>query len=145
MAQIVNALLLRDGKLLVARRSAHRRSYPDCWSFPGGHIEPGETLEAALIREMHEEIGLVPVAFRAIAVIDESDPRTGEDVTYHFFTVSAWDGGEPTICDREHSELRWVSLERAGGLEPLALPGYQAIFSQLRSGQATNKNGAPGA
>lgn len=44
MRNIVNALLLREGKVLLARRSRHRKAYPDLWSFPGGHVEGDETL-----------------------------------------------------------------------------------------------------
>jgi ADP-ribose pyrophosphatase YjhB (NUDIX family) len=45
---IVNAILIRDGAVLLAKRSAHRKAYPGLWSFPGGHVESGETLDAAL-------------------------------------------------------------------------------------------------
>ena len=46
MRNIVNALLLHEDKILLARRSQHRKAYPDRWSFPGGHVETGETIEA---------------------------------------------------------------------------------------------------
>jgi len=58
MTDIVNGLLVRDGLVLMARRSRHRRSYSDTWSFPGGHVEPGETFDEALVRELHEELGI---------------------------------------------------------------------------------------
>jgi 8-oxo-dGTP diphosphatase len=45
MRNIVNALFLRDGKVLLGRRSTRRSTYPDLWSFPGGHVEHGETLK----------------------------------------------------------------------------------------------------
>jgi 8-oxo-dGTP diphosphatase len=38
MRNIVNALFLRNGKVLLARRSHHRSTYPDLWSFPGDHV-----------------------------------------------------------------------------------------------------------
>ena len=69
--QIVNALFLRDGAVLVAKRSPQRRVHANCWSFPGGHVEPGESLEAALVREAREEIGLTPRRFRELAIIPE--------------------------------------------------------------------------
>ena len=52
MRNIVNALFLRDGMVLLARRGPHRSAYPDRWSFPGGHVEQDETLTEALVREV---------------------------------------------------------------------------------------------
>jgi 8-oxo-dGTP diphosphatase len=49
MRTIVNALFVRDGMVLLARRSPHRSTYPGLWSFPGGHVEQGETLAEALV------------------------------------------------------------------------------------------------
>jgi len=55
----VVAVIVRDGRFLVIRRSASVVA-PGACCFPGGAIEPGETEEAALVREIHEELG-VPV------------------------------------------------------------------------------------
>ena len=57
MKDIVKAMLLRGTNVLLARRSSGRRNYPDRWSFPGGHVETGEALDDALMRELQEEIG----------------------------------------------------------------------------------------
>lgn len=51
MRNIVNALFVRDGAVLLARRSPHRSTYAGLWSFPGGHVEPGEMLIEALALE----------------------------------------------------------------------------------------------
>jgi mutator protein MutT len=129
--QIVNALFVRDGAVLVAKRSPQRRSYANCWSFPGGHVEPGESLEAALVREACEEIGLTPRRFRELAIIPEPDPQAHENAVYHLYAVTAWDGGDPRIRDAEHSELRWVGLDAAADLQPLALTAYREVFQTL--------------
>ncbi|UYN97043.1 MAG: NUDIX domain-containing protein [Enhydrobacter sp.] len=44
MRIVVNAVLVRGRELLMAKRSPKRRTYPGLWSFPGGHVEGGETL-----------------------------------------------------------------------------------------------------
>jgi hypothetical protein len=48
---------------LFVQRSIHRAAYAGCWSFPGGHKEPGEILEETLVREVQEEVGVVPTTF----------------------------------------------------------------------------------
>jgi 8-oxo-dGTP diphosphatase len=124
---IVNAVMLRDDRVLLARRSAARRAYPNLWSFPGGHVEAGESLEQALYRELAEEIGVVPVDYRPIAPI--ADPHAASTV-YRMFAITRWTG-EPTILDEEHSELRWVDLRAASGLSDLALDAYRPMFEAL--------------
>lgn len=57
--EIVAALLVRDGRVLLCHRSAGRRWYPDVWDFPGGHVEDGESPIKALARELEEELGIL--------------------------------------------------------------------------------------
>src|ERR1700726_4811085 len=73
---IVNALFIRDGMVLLARRSPHRTTYPALWSFPGGHVEQDESLTDALIRELREEVGVVPTSFSFLTTI--TDPHAPE-------------------------------------------------------------------
>ena len=51
------ALIDDQGRILVQQRS-HGRSMAGLWEFPGGKVEPGETPEHALVRELHEELGI---------------------------------------------------------------------------------------
>ncbi len=53
----VVAIIVQDGRMLVIRRSRHVIA-PLCYCFPGGGIEEGETEETAVVREIHEEIGI---------------------------------------------------------------------------------------
>jgi mutator protein MutT len=89
MTDIVNAVFLRCGTVLLAKRSSERRIYPNRWSFPGGHVEPGESLHDALVRELGEEVGVRPLSFEKVGVIEEPDPQANGDVTYHMFAVTA--------------------------------------------------------
>ncbi|MBI3553101.1 MAG: (deoxy)nucleoside triphosphate pyrophosphohydrolase [Elusimicrobia bacterium] len=57
MTRVAAAVLIRGGKVLLARRAPHK-SQAGLWEFPGGKIEPGETPQHALVRELKEELGL---------------------------------------------------------------------------------------
>lgn len=127
MRQIVNALLLRDGQVLLAKRSPHRRAYPDRWSFPGGHVEAGETFEQALRRELQEELGISPQTYQPLEEI--ADPEAA-DTTYHLYAVTAWTG-VPIIRDDEHTALTWFTLGSAAALDDLALDAYRPLFRRL--------------
>ena len=131
MRNIVNALLVSDDKVLLARRSPDRKAYPDRWSFPGGHVESDEKLEEALCREVSEEIGVVVLSYNFITRIPDPN-STIETIFYHLYAVTAWEG-EPAIANEEHSELTWFSLREAESLVDLALQEYRAIFAKLTS------------
>lgn len=129
MRQIVNAVFVGPEGVLLARRSPHRKNYPDCWSFPGGHVEAGESLDDVLLREIGEELAVVPLAFQPFMRIP--DPHAVTDpITYQMYLVRHW-RGTPQIVDAEHSELRWFSIEEASRLDDLALEEYRALFQKL--------------
>ncbi len=52
------ALIEGDKKVLITRRNIKMKIFPHAWVLPGGHVEPGETLEEAVIRELMEETGV---------------------------------------------------------------------------------------
>lgn len=120
----VGAILLSGGTLLLGRRAAHR-SYPDCWDIIGGHIEAGETIEQAMVREVEEEIGVRPVDFTRLTSL------RAEEIELHIYRVDAWSGGSPAIQDDEHAELRWFTVEAACALTNLASNEYIPVFRKL--------------
>lgn len=129
MRDIVNAVFVGPDGVLLARRSPQRKNYPDCWSFPGGHVEEGESLTDALEREIGEELAVVPLTFEPLMQIP--DPNALEPITYHMYLVRDWQG-VPKIVDAEHSELRWLSVEKARSLDGLALEEYRDLFDVLQ-------------
>lgn len=131
MPDIVNAILLRQGEVLLAKRSPTRKSYAGLWSFPGGHVEEGESFDDALHRELGEEMGIAPVDWRHLA--DIADP-TDASVIYRLYAVRAWTG-EPAIRDDEHTEIKWMTLTAATSMEGLALQEYRALFAELAAAQ----------
>lgn len=131
MRNVVNAVLLRGSRVLLARRSPQRKAYGNLWSFPGGHVEPDETFEEALVRESREEIGILPITYRALGSIADPATATASPATYHMYAVTSWEGGEPAILDNEHTALEWFTLEASVELPGLALEEYRSLFRKL--------------
>jgi len=125
------AIFLRDGRLLLARRSPLKRFYPDCWDRIGGHVEPGETIEQALVRECREEVGVEPARFGPAGRVTLPEATAVAEATYHVFRVTQWRGGEPRMLGDEHTEIGWFTVEEACTLEGLALAVYPALFRRL--------------
>ena len=121
----VGAILLSSGTLLLGRRSAHR-SYPDCWDIIGGHIEPGESIEQALVREVEEEIGVMPVQFAKLTSLH------AEGIELHIYRVDEWVGGSPVLRGDEHVELRWFTVDAACALPNLASDEYIRVFRETQ-------------
>lgn len=125
------AILVRDGRILLGKRSPHRRRDPDCWDVIGGRVEPGESVDQALVRELGEEIGVIPTAFTKITILPEPRIETHGNAAYHMYVVRAWSGGDPTMANDEHTELRWFTPDEACNLPTLVLPEYRHVFRTL--------------
>lgn len=130
MTICVGALLLRGEDVLLGRRAAHK-TYAGCWDLPGGHVEPGETIEAALGRELGEEIGVIPLRWMLLETLRFIEGAGASDLTV--YAVTAW-SGEAVIANDEHLELRWFPLREAVGLEGLAVEAYRPLFRRLGAG-----------
>jgi 8-oxo-dGTP diphosphatase len=98
--RVVAAVVRRGGRLLICERPAHKR-HGGLWEFPGGKMEPGETVLTAVHRELAEELGVEAVGVgEALGVVH--DP--GSPFSIEFYPVEI--RGEPEC--REHSRLEWV-------------------------------------
>lgn len=100
--------------VLLARRNSE--PYKGFWSIPGGHIEPYETAENAVIREIKEEIG-TDFEPRFFAYFDEIIPEKDIHAVVIVFTGIA--RGQPNLCAKEIAEIVWLPLSEAQSL-PLA-------------------------
>ena len=126
--QCACAILCRDGRVLLGRRSRSARTYPGCWDVVGGHVEPGESVEAALVREVREEVGVTATTYEWLGTLSEPDPEVNGAAAYHFYGVTARDGGEPEMLGTEHSELRWFPVDEACRLPALEIPACGPFF-----------------
>lgn len=125
------ALLTRQGKLLLERRPDDARVYAGVWDFPGGHVEHGETPELALLREMEEELSIVPRRFFLAAVQDDLEPASGIFYRHFVYIVESWDG---EMVQHEGRVIRWVRYEEALRLERLNPLAGSALRDVLDKG-----------
>src|SRR5438045_8925456 len=90
MKQVVAALMLKYGKVLVCQRTRHQ-SMPLKWEFPGGKIEDGEQPRDALRRELEEELGIDARVGEEVARI-RHDYKNGGSVELRFYVVQDFKG-----------------------------------------------------
>ncbi|WP_420723495.1 8-oxo-dGTP diphosphatase MutT [Hwanghaeella sp. LZ110] len=120
------ALLDKDGRILLSKRPEGKK-LAGLWEFPGGKVDPGETPERALIRELQEELGidtrascLAPIGFASHAYEDFH-------LLMPLYVCRVWQG---TPQGREGQELAWVRPQRLGDypMPPADIP----LIAQLR-------------
>ena len=121
--------LLGPSGVLLAHRSPHRPYYPECWDFPGGHVEPGVSASAALRREQLEEIGVeVEVSGVSRLHVEESAADGGLDLRLWVLTTGA--GNPRNLAPEERDDLRWFTHEELPTLR-LAHPSYAPLLEEL--------------
>lgn len=118
------AVVRREGRVLVIRRGP-AAPMPGYWAPVSGRVEPGESHEEAVVREVHEEVGL---GVRPIAKVWESETHDGR-FRLHWWTAHA-DPGELRLDPREVSEARWIRPDRFGELEP-TFGGHREFFVRV--------------
>jgi ADP-ribose pyrophosphatase YjhB (NUDIX family) len=125
----VSAAIFRDDKILLVRRA--RSPARGFYSLPGGRVEFGETLHAALLREVGEETGLT-VEIVGLAGWREVMPTTtgGHYLIMSFAT--RWRSGEVTL-NEELDEFRWLApdalgqFKTTGGLQEVIQSAYRLV------------------
>jgi 8-oxo-dGTP diphosphatase len=120
----VLAAVIRDAdRYLVCLRPAHKR-HGGCWEFPGGKLEPGETLLQAARRELREELG-VEVLSAGEPVFRRQDPNSPFLIEFVEVQIS----GVPRAL--EHDEIRWLNARELRSLN--LAPSDQAFSLSLVS------------
>ena len=115
-------LLRPDGTYLLGQRAADT-VYAGYWEFPGGKVEAGETIEQALRRELHEELGMDAQRIQTWQVTEHDYPHAR--VRLHWCLVEHWQGA---LQAREGQELSWQACPP--DVAPV-LPGAYPILDLL--------------
>lgn len=130
---VVAAIIRRDDRFLLGRRSLRKKSAPGFWCPVSGSVEAGESLEAAVVRECLEEVGLAVHVKRKVAICDTRDGSA----EIHWFLVwedsvgSAAPAPEPFLANEEHSELGWFTAAEMMALKPDFFWEDYEIFARL--------------
>lgn len=121
------AIIDAQGRCLIAQRSA-TMSHPLMWEFPGGKVEPGESPEQALKRELEEELGLSQVEIGEFIARGE-DRSESLHITLDVYLARQLAQAPPDHT--EHAQVRWVELDQLPSFEyaPADLPAVRALAS----------------
>ena len=120
---VVGAAVVRDGRVLASRRTGP----PDLagfWEFPGGKVEPGESDEQALVRELAEELGCRAEIGQRVG----PDLLIGQTAVLRVY-VAALVAGEPQL--RDHDEHRWLGPDELNNVPWLPVDG--PVLAPLRA------------
>lgn len=102
MTEVVAALIWEQDQFMICQRPAHK-ARGLLWEFVGGKVEPGETMEAALIRECREELEITVDVGRIYTQVVHEYPDIQIRLTLFHCTIA---GGTPKLL--EHEDLRWI-------------------------------------
>ncbi|MDO1560042.1 (deoxy)nucleoside triphosphate pyrophosphohydrolase [Brevundimonas sp. 2R-24] len=105
---VAAALVDVDGRVLIAQRP-EGKALAGLWEFPGGKVEPGERPEDALIRELHEELGIEVSEACLAPFVFASHGYDSFHLLMPLWLVRRWKG---VVVNRHHAALAWVKPNR---------------------------------
>jgi len=119
MVHVVAAIIEREGRILICRRTK-TQSHALKWEFPGGKVEPGESPEQALARELEEELGVRQASGKEITRYEFCYPQKNP-ILLIFFRVTHFEGEPANLI---FDEMRWEA--------PAQLTGFDFVEGDLR-------------
>ena len=127
---VVAAIILRNGKLFATQRGYGE--WKDWWEFPGGKIEPGETPEDALKREIREELATEIEVDELLTTVEYDYPKF--HLTMHCYLCAIISGDLSLL---EHEDARWLALDELDCVK--WLPADKDVIEKLSTTFAMQK------
>ncbi|MFZ2266138.1 MAG: Nudix family hydrolase [Azonexus sp.] len=129
IVEVAAAVMLRaEGREFLLAQRPEGKVYAGYWEFPGGKVEPGESVRQALIRELQEELGIT---------VTECSPWLTRQFTYphatvrlNFWRATAWTGEIGITAPLEHSAIEWQTCGQPASVAPI-LPANDPILKAL--------------
>lgn len=108
---IVDFIITNErGEIYIQKRSATRKSYPNCWELPGGTLESGEVLSELIERELKEELNLVLIKINEM--VFESEYKNGdENNLYTVFSIEVFGWENFKLEEGKSDEFKWISKD----------------------------------
>jgi 8-oxo-dGTP diphosphatase len=119
----IACMLIQDHHVLAEQRKVTKKVVPGAIALPGGHMEEGESPEAAVYRELQEELGIVPGDLTYVCTLLH---RSQEFRKLHYFAVHQWEGD---IANHEAEAVLWVPFD---ALETFDLDVDRIAISEYR-------------
>lgn len=133
---VVAAVIVREGKIFATQRGYG--DFKDKWEFPGGKVEPGEEREAALKREIREELGVGICVEHFLTTVEYDYPQF--HLSMDCFICSLSDGADPVLL--EHESAKWLD---SGELRSVDwLPADLVILSDIEGQRSRMGRGKKG-
>ena len=130
---VVAGLIWSEGRVLICQRKPDD-AFPGKWEFPGGKIEAGEEPEAALVRELGEELGIRATVGKEISTIEHQYPGR-PPVRLHFFDVVGFDG-QPQ--NRVFQQICWALPRQLAAYD--FLEADRPLIARLVSGELSHRD-----
>ncbi|MGB4063880.1 MAG: Nudix family hydrolase [Azonexus sp.] len=129
IVEVAAAVMLRaDGREFLLAQRPEGKVYAGYWEFPGGKVEPGESVRDALIRELQEELGITVTACSPWLTRQFTYPHA--TVRLNFWRVTEWGGEIGITAPLEHSAVEWQRMGEAATVAPI-LPANDPILKAL--------------
>jgi 8-oxo-dGTP diphosphatase len=147
---VITAIIQKDGKYLVTRRSMQKKRFPGKWTVPGGHLEPADfmgypretehywynVLEKALAREIEEEVGLKIENIRYVTSLATEHKDGAASIVIS--CLADYISGEVKLQEEETDQSAWVTVEQARGYDLLdGILDELVMADALRNGERT--------
>jgi 8-oxo-dGTP diphosphatase len=130
MKTVVAAVIERsDRRLLIGQRRKHDSS-PLKWEFPGGKVRDGESPEAALARELQEELGVTLVKSVELGRVRHQYAETPDELEIRFFAAAI---AESELVPRTFEQIAWALPKELGNYDFLA--ANRQLIAQLATGR----------